>query len=190
MDALLKKLKGVTYTFIFDHTLRRRRTEENKDQPETPATRQPVLGAHVDQSNWAGQNRVLKHLGQETYDKLKRGEIRAQLINVWRPLRGPVLDHPLAVADFRSIQASDLVVNELRYPTWTGQTLSIYANPAHRWYYAGGMEPDQALLLKCYDSNDAVLTPHTAFVDPTTPADAPPRWSIEVRVLAITEPNA
>jgi len=25
--------------------------------------------------------------------------------------------------------------------------------------------------------------PHTAFVDPTTPADAPPRESIEVRTL-------
>jgi len=187
VDALLKKHKGVTSTFVFDHTLRRRRTEENKNQPETPDARQPALFAHVDQSNWAGQNRVLKHLGPEAHEKLKRGEIRAQLINVWRPLRGPVLDHPLAVADFRSVEASDLVPSELRYPTWTGQTLAIYPNPAHRWYYARGMETEQVLFLKCYDSTDAVLTPHSAFVDPTTPVDAPPRWSIELRVLAITE---
>jgi hypothetical protein len=29
----------------------------------------------------------------------------------------------------------------------------------------------------------ARLTPHTAFVDPTTPADAPARQSIELRAL-------
>jgi len=188
VDALLKRLKGATYTFVFDHTIRKRKTEETKDLPEH--IRQPGLRVHVDQSNWAGQNRVLKHLGPEAHEKLKRGEIRAQLINVWRPLRGPVFDHPLAVADFRSVPLSDLVPSELRYPTWTGQTLSIYPNPVHRWYYARGMEAEQALLLKCYDSTDAVLTPHSAFVDPTTPPDALPRWSIELRVLAITELTA
>jgi len=187
VDALLKKHKGVTYTYIFDHTLRKRQTDPTKEKVDNPNARQPVFQAHVDQSNWAGQNRVLKHLGPEAHEKLKRGEIRAQIVNVWRPLRGPVFDHPLAVADFRTVPLSDLVVSELRYATWTGQTLSIHENPAHRWYYARGMEAEQALLLKCYDSTDAVLTPHSAFVDPTTPPDALPRWSIELRVLAITE---
>ena len=42
------------------------------------------------------------------------------------------------------------------------------------------------LLLKCFDSNTdgrARFAPHTAFVDPTTPPDAPPRESIELRTL-------
>ena len=43
------------------------------------------------------------------------------------------------------------------------------------------------VLLCSYDSVDdgitARLTPHTAFQDPTTPADAPPRESIELRTL-------
>lgn len=33
------------------------------------------------------------------------------------------------------------------------------------------------------DGSVAVLTPHTAFVDPTTPPDAPLRESIELRAL-------
>jgi hypothetical protein len=33
----------------------------------------------------------------------------------------------------------------------------------------------------------ARLTPHTAFVDPSTPADAPLRESIELRVLVFYE---
>ena len=33
------------------------------------------------------------------------------------------------------------------------------------------------------DGSVAVLTPHTAFADPTTPPDAPLRQSIEIRAL-------
>ncbi len=59
-------------------------------------------------------------------------------------------------------------------------------NPDHRWFYFPEMTADQALLLKCYDSvtdGRARFAPHTAFVDPTTPKDALPRESIELRTL-------
>ena len=49
------------------------------------------------------------------------------------------------------------------------------------------MRPDEALLLKCYDSERdgrARWTMHSAFEDPTSPADAPPRVSIEARTIA------
>jgi hypothetical protein len=48
------------------------------------------------------------------------------------------------------------------------------------------MRRDEALLLKCCDTlNDgrARFMPHSAFTDPTTPEDAPPRESIELRSL-------
>ncbi len=47
------------------------------------------------------------------------------------------------------------------------------------------MRADEALLLKCFDSKTdrARFAPHSAFTDPTAPADAPPRESIEVRTL-------
>ena len=68
-------------------------------------------------------------MGLETLDRLKRGEIRAQIINVWRPLRGPVYDTPLAFADYRSVSVeSDLRPSELRYRDWTGQTLGVYSS--------------------------------------------------------------
>jgi hypothetical protein len=59
-------------------------------------------------------------------------------------------------------------------------------NPAHRWYYVPEMEVNEALLLKCYNSKTdgrARFAPHSAFADPSTPADAAPRESIEVRTL-------
>lgn len=194
IDRLFKDKLGVTSTFVFDHTVRKRRTKEEEDLPETPDSRKPVPTAHSDQSRWAGENRIQKHLGTETLERVKRGELHAQLINLWRPLRGKAWDWPLAVADSRTVsrgehgKPKDWVVSELRYPDWTGETLSIYANPEHRWYYLSGMSTDEALLLKCYDSETEVRTPHTAFEDPTTPKDAEPRWSIEARVLAITDP--
>ncbi|KAI1494012.1 hypothetical protein F5X96DRAFT_81026 [Biscogniauxia mediterranea] len=75
-----------------------------------------------------------------------------------------------------------------------GETLAVAPSERHRFYYAKDLAPDEVLLLKCYDSwgegephggreGIAVRTPHTAFVDPATPADAPPRQSIEVRCL-------
>jgi hypothetical protein len=56
----------------------------------------------------------------------------------------------------------------------------------HRLYYFPAMAPDEALLLKCFDSiqdGRARFTAHTAFEDPTAPSDAPARESIEVRAL-------
>ncbi|SPC64781.1 related to 7alpha-cephem-methoxylase P8 chain [Ustilago sp. UG-2017b] len=194
IDKIFKDKLGVTSTFIFDHTVRKRRSKEEEALPETPDSRKPVPMAHSDQSRWAGENRILKHLGQETLDKVKRGELQAQLINLWRPLRGQAWDMPLAFADSRTVsrgengEPKDWIQTELRYPTWSGETLSIYSNPAHRWYYKSGLGTDEAILLKCYDSVDETRTPHTAFEDPTTPKDAEPRWSVEVRVLAITDP--
>jgi hypothetical protein len=48
------------------------------------------------------------------------------------------------------------------------------------------MHKGEIMLLKCYDSatdGRARFTAHTAFKDPTAPADAAPRESIEVRTL-------
>jgi hypothetical protein len=52
------------------------------------------------------------------------------------------------------------------------------------------MMPEDVLLLKCYDSatdGRARFAPHTAFIDPTAPADAAPRESIEIRTLVFHE---
>ncbi|KAF2842383.1 hypothetical protein M501DRAFT_1013727 [Patellaria atrata CBS 101060] len=78
-----------------------------------------------------------------------------------------------------------------------GETLAVAANDAHRFCYVKDMRPDEVMLLKCFDSwgeglpggreGVAVRTPHTAFMDPQTPKDAPGRQSIEVRCLVFYE---
>ena len=76
------------------------------------------------------------------------------------------------------------------YPARTGEIFNATYSPSHRWYYFPRMEHHEAALIKGDDSQEdgrARFTPHTAFDDPTTPADAEPRKSIEVRTLAFFE---
>jgi hypothetical protein len=102
----------------------------------------------------------------------------------------PALDTPLAVCDARSFPMHDWVACELIYPTRTGEIyLGKYAD-SHRWYYYPAMAPDELLVFKTYDSrldSPARMTPHCAFDDPTAPADAPLRQSIEARCLVILD---
>jgi hypothetical protein len=49
------------------------------------------------------------------------------------------------------------------------------------------MQQSEVLLIKCFDSERdgrARFTAHSAFDDPTSPPDAAPRESVEVRTLA------
>jgi hypothetical protein len=48
------------------------------------------------------------------------------------------------------------------------------------------LQRNEVILLKCYESKEdgrARFTAHTAFEDPSSPPDAAPRESIEVRAL-------
>jgi hypothetical protein len=90
------------------------------------------------------------------------------------------------VCDARSIELSDLLASDLVYPDWTGETYALAFNPRHRWYWYPQQTPSEATLLKIFDSatdGRARLTAHTAFDDPASPPDAPPRRSIEVRSI-------
>lgn len=174
-QLLLDNVPGAHKVFIFDHTIRR---------SDPNAHRAPVLGVHIDQTPASAALRVQYHLPDEA-ETLLQGRYR--LINVWRPLNGPVMAHPLAVADSATVRDKDLVAVEHRYPHRTGETAGVHYNPEQKWYYWSGMKNEERLLLKCFDSDETLgqwgRVPHTAFVDPRTPEGAVGRESIEVRAL-------
>jgi hypothetical protein len=176
----VKSVTGADRVFIFDHVVRRHipGAEDLRN-----SVRQPARRIHVDHTARSAPQRVRDLLPDEA-ERLLAG--RVQIINVWRPIRGPVRDAPLAIADARSIAPGDLVPADLIYPHRVGETYAVTYGPSHRWFYLKEMATDEALLLKCYDSKldgRARFTPHTAFNDPTAPTDAPPRESIELRTL-------
>lgn len=172
---LLDNLPGSHRVLLFDHTIRR-------SSPN--ASRAPVTRVHIDQTPASAEARVRFHLPDEA-DELLKGRYR--LVNVWRPLNGPVVAHPLAVADSATVRDEDLVGVEHRYPDRTGETAGVAYNPSQKWYYWSGMKNEERLLLKCFDSDETFgktgRVPHTAFVDPRTPEGAVGRESIEVRAL-------
>lgn len=172
---LLKHLPTAHKIVIFDHTVRR----QNRDGHRQPANR-----THIDQTAKAGLERVKLHItNPEEAEKLLKGRYR--IVNVWRPLNGPIQSSPLAFATATSVHPDDLVPVEHRYPNRTGEPMAVKYNPAQRWLYLSGMENDERLLLKCVDSLEGLSKglPHTAFCDSKTPAGARPRESVEVRAL-------
>jgi hypothetical protein len=180
MEALVKAETGAARVEVFDHTLR----TADEELREAAKIRDPVRRVHNDYTEWSGPERVRTFLPDEADQLLRR---RFAVIQVWRPIRRPVESWPLAIADAQSIAPESLVVTERRYPNRVGQTYAITWDPAHRWYWFPRMRPDEALVFKTYESEKAGRarwTAHTAFEDPSTPPNARPRESIEIRTLA------
>jgi len=185
-ERFLTEVTGASRVFIFDH-LQRRRVAGLHDRT-TGGPRQPATRVHVDHTARSGPQRVRDLLPDEAEELLKG---RVQVINLWRPIRGPLQDSPLAVCDARTVDPADLVPSDLVYRERVGETYSVTYNPAHEWYYVPEMRREQALLLKIADTKTdgrARFMPHTSFTDPTTPPDAFPRESIELRTL-VFHPN-
>jgi hypothetical protein len=179
-ERLIKEATDASRVFIFDHTVRKRVVGA---ADRSGGLRQPVGRVHVDHTAQSGPQRVRDLIPDEA-DALLKG--RVQIINLWRPIRGPLQDAPLAVCDARTVKFDELVGSDLVYPNRVGETYSVKYSPEHRWFYVPEMTADEILLLKCFDSKTdgrARFAPHTAFVDPTTPANAAPRESIELRTL-------
>jgi hypothetical protein len=180
MEALIKAQSGAKRVVVFDHTLR---TADDAFR-EQHKIREVVRRAHNDYTEWSGPQRLKDILPEEADELQKR---RFAIIQVWRPIRYPVETHPLAIADARSVSPDDFVISERRYPDRIGQTYVIGYNPAHKWFWFPHQARNEALVFKVYDSakdGRARWTAHTAFDDPTTPPNARPRESIEIRTLA------
>ncbi len=129
---------------------------------------------------------------------------RFAIINVWRNIADtPVAVHPLALCDGQRVDPHDLVVFEIHYQDRVGENYFARHSAAHLWYYYPKMTRAEALLIKQWDSAGALAQSngkisdaadvnapctfsfHSAFEDPAAPADAPDRWSIEVRCMVI-----
>ena len=180
MEALVKAESGAERVVVFDHTLR----TADDELRESKKIREVVRRVHNDYTEWSAPQRVRDLLPKEADDLLQR---RFAIIQVWRPIRHPVETFPLAIADARSLSPDNLVISERRYPDRVGQTYAITYNPAHAWYWFPRMRREEALVFKVFDSlqdGRARWTAHTAFEDPTSPPNARPRESIEIRTLA------
>ncbi len=181
VERLVADVTGAARVVVFDHT----RRADGGGVAGATAERAPVRLVHNDYTEKSGPQRI-----RDLFDADEAEELLAHRfaeINVWRPITGPVRRSPLALLDAQSLGPGDLVKADLVYEDRTGETYHVAHNPDHDWFYFPNMGRDEVVLIKGYESatdGRARVTPHTAFDDPTTVADAPPRESIEVRTLA------
>jgi hypothetical protein len=166
---------------VFDHTIR---LTDDKSQRVVGA-RPTVKGVHNDYTERSAPVRLREIVGDAEAER--RMQKRWAIIQVWRPIRGAVMIDPLGICDGRSIPQKGFIRVERRYKYRTGEVYHIAHDPNHTWYWFPKMNRNEALVFKVFDSDASKpsrFTAHSAFDDPNTPPDAPPRESIETRTFA------
>ncbi len=186
----IKRATGAEAVFIFDHNVRNKPRSDRGDA----GVRLPVEGAHNDYTLSSGPRRIKEILADN--NAMHLAGHRAALINLWRPIVGPVHDHRLAISHARATQLEDFIPTEIQHfleddldtPHLTGEIYSFQHSDKHRWFYVSDMQPSEVMLLKCFDTADdgrAMFTGHTGFRNPACPADFRPRESIELRTVVV-----
>jgi hypothetical protein len=185
-ERVMKAATGAARVVAFDHIVRNAALAAI----EGSGIKMPAKRVHNDYTAWSSSQRVRDLMGDEAEELLKN---RYAIINLWRPIRGPVLESPLVLCDAQSLAQENLIASDLKYPDRTGETYSITYNPEQRYYYFPRMQADEVVLIRCFDSAPEGahrFSAHTGFDDPTSPPDAPPRESLEVRTLVFYPPGA
>ena len=118
MEALVKAESGASRVVVFDHTLR----TADDDERAARQIREVVQRVHNDYTDWSAPQRVRDILPDEAEALLRR---RFAIVQVWRPFRHPIETFPLAICDARSVQFTDFVISERRYPNRIGQTYAV-----------------------------------------------------------------
>ncbi|OIW32922.1 hypothetical protein CONLIGDRAFT_695192 [Coniochaeta ligniaria NRRL 30616] len=185
--AFLRDTLGAETVVPFTHDVRRREVEFPRLPRGIGSAPQPVQGVHVDMTPRWAEERIRMIMPELARSVVKK---RWQVLNVWRPLFGPLQDWPLALCDYGSIDPhADLIASDNIYTHLVTETYNVFHRPYHRWYYLRDMNPDEVLVFKTYDSkadgSNARVCPHAAFEDPTTPPGARLRESIECLVFVV-----
>ena len=185
---LITSLTGATKVVVAERALSR--LGERSADFGARGTTYALRMIHTDYTPNSGPGFVSSMLTPEEM-RYWRGR-RAAGFSVWRAVSEPPHDMPLAVCDATSIEDADLMPADVTITrpdgddiTWEGGFLRH--NPLHRWGYFSNMRRDEALVFKMCDSDArrAEQVFHTAFDDPSAPADAAPRESVDIRAVAL-----
>ena len=188
LQALLTEVTGADRVAVFDHTRR-------SDSPRGAANPDGFRGPARTGCTWTtpsiqGPKRAGDALGHDEVERVLSSGGRIVQTNVWRPIRGPVLRTPIALADAASVVPDELIATDQVFPNQVGEIYTLAYAPGQRRYWVPRMQRDEVLLVKSWDSLDdgcARFTPHGAFqLEDQDPA-APPRESIEVRTYLVFE---
>ncbi|WP_439101531.1 CmcJ/NvfI family oxidoreductase [Congregibacter sp.] len=182
LAALLKQITGATRVEVFDDT---RRSSSSALQRER-GIREPANIVHNDYTAASGLRRLADFFvdSPEEAQALQREPFA--IINAWRSIAGPVMNHPLVLCDAQTVGKDDLVAMERRSEERRGELQVALYSPGQRWFYYPGMTRNEVLLFKTFDSvqdGRPRFTPHSSAVDPRAAEGLPSRESLESRCL-------
>lgn len=152
-----------------------------------------VLGrfAHCDFSPNPAGSRFWVERALPADEARERLGCRFAIFTVWRVLSDPPQDTPLALCDARTVRpydqvCTDCVVDPIDGPGFTFENSVFRYDARQRWCFFSDMTRNEALVFKGFDSDTrrAAVVPHAAVDDPSCPSTAPPRESIDQRVIA------
>ncbi|KFY66848.1 hypothetical protein V496_01907 [Pseudogymnoascus sp. VKM F-4515 (FW-2607)] len=124
------------------------------------------------------------HTGdRSTAETIKKSRI--QMLNIWKPLRGPLRSWPLALCDLRSLSREDVITFDEVHTTAVLESQQVVYNPSQKWYYLSDQEPNELIVFKSMDTAVRGEVAHGSFWDPKCPDNEPPRESIELRILVV-----
>ena len=177
--ALAKRATGASEIVITQHVVR---TEDSSDFNKAYAR-----FVHCDYTLDDPRDMAKRALARRGLDSGEYANREFAWFNSWQPFDHAVARNPLAVVDASTVKPE--YVLDYHYTGYGRKGISAMPirDPAHRFYYVSNMRTDELLLLKQQDTRDGLskVCPHTSFDDPTSPPDAPPRRSIEVRMIAV-----
>ncbi len=159
------------------------------ERSEVQSWARPARFAHLDYTASSAKDFVGWVEGWERQPPRPYG--RFAIYQTWRAISDPPQDTPLAVCDGRSVADAetvtfDAVIGPETEPGQIFESRVVRPGPHHLWRYFPNMRADELLVFKAFDSADArqLNVVHTAFDDPTAPADCVPRASLEARFFA------
>ena len=182
LEALLERVTGAHRVEVFDDTRRSSSTAKQREH----GSRDPASIAHNDYTHSSGERRLRDFFADAPGEAEQLAHRRFAIINAWRPIGAPVVDHPLVLCDATTVNDDDLLPVERRGRDRIGELQVALFDRDQRWYYYPRMTRDEVLLFKTYDSatdGRTRFTPHSSCKDPRAPDDAPPRESLETRCL-------
>ena len=200
-EALARALTGLDYALVADH-VKRTATEAKRDREQ-----HPVRLVHSDFADNYGDivrnnYRNAHGRGAAALDRagLTADDVAAArrivMLQLWRNTGAPLMDLPVAWLDSRTVARAEAI--PFRYTGYVAgadpfDAIAILApdDPdRHGWHAFPGLTSDEVVAFRTYDTDmvptgETFFTPHSAFRDPAVELHAPPRCSVELRVMCL-----
>ncbi|KAK8045567.1 hypothetical protein PG993_005591 [Apiospora rasikravindrae] len=147
----LKRALKAKLIIPLDFSVRRRHESFPVSTGEDYKYDQPTAMAHVDFTLREGERMIRILFGQHAEAVLQS---RWQIINAWRPIKGPLNDWPLGLCDTRTVDfKTDTMPGDIVFRRFFTENIQVHHNFNHVWYWLPRQTVDEVLLFKSAESD-------------------------------------